>query len=270
MHGKRGFMDCNERAELTPLYLCGELDKQQAADFDVHIKSCSGCAAELQRQARLDARLHDVVLAEQIDTASLDGRIRQQIAQSPEATKSETRRGSRRGVTTVLGIAAAFALLVFAGHRFLLGSHVAQVYADAATDDRMEVVELQPRPWSWNSAQINSLAEKTGVPTSALQALQRGPYHLQRAKICFLDKHLFLHAVFSDGRRELSMFLRQRDTMDVQGTSHEMVNGKLIQTADVNGEHVALFETPQLIVMVATSQSNDAALGLARYAASAL
>jgi hypothetical protein len=249
MHGKRGFMDCNERAELTPLYLCGELDKQQAAEFDVHIRSCSGCAAELQRQARLDARLHDVVLAEQIDTASLDERIRQQIAQSPEA---------------------AFALLVFAGHRFLLGSHVAQVYADAATDDRMEVVELQPRPWSWNSAQINSLAEKTGVPTSALQALQRGPYHLQRAKICFLDKHLFLHAVFSDGRRELSMFLRQRDTMDVQGTSHEMVNGKLIQTADVNGEHVALFETPQLIVMVATSQSNDAALGLARYAASAL
>ncbi len=262
-------MNCHERAELTPLYLSGELEEERAAAFGAHLKSCAECIGELQHQARLDARLHDVLLAEDVNATKVDQRVREMIA-SRAASQPAYRDESRRWILATAGIAAAFALLVLAGHRFLLGKQVAQVYADAARDDQMEVVQLQPRHWYSDPAQISVLAQKVGVPQSALQALQRGPYRLERAKICFLDKHLFLHVVFSDGQRDLSMFLRQRDAMSVQGSADEMMNGKLVQTADIGGEHVALFETPQLIVMVATTQSSDAASHLVAFAASKL
>ena len=60
-----------------------------------------------------------------------------------------------------MGIAAAF-LLLAAGY-LLVPGHVARVYADAATDHRMEVVEQQPRHWMTDPAAIAALGEKLGI-----------------------------------------------------------------------------------------------------------
>jgi hypothetical protein len=297
-------MNCTDIFELAPLYITSELGTRRSAEFDDHLKGCLTCLGELQRLSRLDAGLREAILSEQVDASRVDRRVRELISQSggvvlappqphseqidalkvdrrvrdlitesggvvlaPPEPHSQSR--SRSWALAVIGIAAMF-LLVGAGYRLLLGTHVARVYADAATDHRMEVVEQRPRHWSVDSADLAAMAGKEGVPMSAVLALTSGDYQLARAKICYLDKRLFLHLVFSDGKQEFSVYLRPRDANPLPGTPHELANGKPIHTSDLGNEHVASFETSQLTGMVVTDQSSAASLQFARFAAAVL
>jgi hypothetical protein len=299
-------MNCTDIFELAPLYITSELGARRSAEFDDHLKGCLTCLGELQRLARLDAGLREAVLSEQVDASRVDRRVREVITQSGgvvlassqsrplsdqiDALKVDRRvrdlitesggvvlaspephpqPGSRSWVLAAMGVAAML-LLVVAGYRLLLGTHVARVYADAATDHRMEVVQQQPRHWFVDSAGLATIAAKEGVPLSAVQALSSGEYKLARAKICYLDRRLFLHLVFTDGNQEFSVYLRPKDANPLPGTPHELANGKPIHTSDVDNEHVASFETSQLTGMVVTDQSSAASLQFARFAAAVL
>ena len=175
----------------------------------------------------------------------------------------------RRWVMAAIGAAAAL-LIVAAGYRGLLGPRVAPVYAAAALDHRLEVVQKTPRPWKVDLSEVAALAEKQGIPVSAPVALSSGPYRLERAKLCFLDGRIFLHLVYSDGTQEFSVYLRQRGAESLPGRARETDNGRVLRTSNPGAEHVASFQTDGLTVMVVTDQSSDAALHFARFAATAL
>jgi hypothetical protein len=223
---------------------------------------------ELERQARLDAELREAVAWEPVDAGSVDRRVRERI--SAEAGGS-ARMGPlrRRWVIAAIGAAAAL-LIVAAGYRGLLGPRVARVYADAALDHRLEVVQKAPRPWKVDPSEVAAMAEKQGIPVSAPVALSSGPYRLERAKLCFLDGRIFLHLVYSDGTQEFSVYLRQRGAESLPGRARETDNSRVLRTSNPGGEHVASFQTDRLTVMVVTDQSSDAALHFARFAATAL
>ncbi|MGD0956814.1 MAG: zf-HC2 domain-containing protein [Candidatus Acidiferrales bacterium] len=261
-------MNCSDIAELAPLFLSAELDRQRAAAFDAHLKSCPACMQELERQARLDAELREAVAWEPVDAGSVDRRVRERI--SAEAGGSARPAPlHRRWVIAVIGAAAAL-LLVGAGYRGLLGPRVARVYADAAMDHRLEVVQKAPRPWKVDPSDVAALAETQGVPMSVPVALSSGAYHLERAKLCFLDGRMFLHLVYSDGTQEFSVYLRQRAAESLPGRARETDNGRVLHTSNPGNEHVASFQTDLLTVMVVTDQSADTALRFARFAATAL
>jgi anti-sigma factor RsiW len=261
-------MNCSDITEIAPLYIAGELDSEPAAEFDAHLKTCPACMAELETQARLDDRFRAALLAEELDVSRVNRRIREMIvAESSGLAVPELRPRPSRWMAAAMGIAAAF-LLLAAGY-LLVPGHVARVYADAATDHRLEVVERGPRPWLTDPAAIAALAEQQGITDSVPLELASG-FRLEHAKICRLDGRFFLHLVYSDGTREFSLFLKKRDGERLTGAIRGFANGRFLRASSAGNEHMASFETSQLTAMVATDQPPDAALQFAKAASAAL
>lgn len=261
-------MDCSDITELAPLYIAGELDSKRASEFDAHLKSCPACLRELETQSRLDARLREVLLAEEVDVSRVNRRVRELIAaESAGGLVPQLKPKPRRWVTAAMGIAAS--LLLLAAGYLLLPVHVARVYADAARDHRTEVVEQQPRRWLTDPAKIDALAEQQGITDSVPWELASG-YRLVGARICRLDGRLFLHAVYSDGTEEFSLFLRRRDGQSLPGTIRGISHGRFLHVSVAGNEHVSSFETSRLTAMVVADQPSGAALRFAKSVSAAI
>lgn len=262
-------MNCRDIMRLAPLYITSELEGELAADCDRHLRTCPSCIEEVERQARLDARLREVILAQETDVAEVNRRVRDLIAAEAKGHRlPPLRPRRRRWAALAMGLAAALALGVASYES--LRTHVPRIYADAATDHRLEVNQLQPRPWLTDPRQIVALAEQQGITPAAVQAVASGGYRLVRGKLCFLDHRIFLHLVWTDGSSEFSLYLRQRDPQLLSGPVREIANGKRLCTSDIEHYHVAALETSALVAVVVTGPSSDAALNLARFAAAVL
>jgi len=261
-------MNCSDISELAPLYVAGELDAARAAGFDAHLKTCSSCFRELEAQAKLEARLREIVLAQEVDAARVNRRIREMLAKESlvEAVK-RLERPRRRWIAATAGIAAAFFLLV-AGY-LLLPGRVSPVYADAAEDHQSEVIDRAPRRWQTDPAEIAARARKVGVDITVPAALGSG-FRLERAKICQLDGRLYLHAVYTDGTHEFSLFLRARDQEGLNAAVRGFSNGRLLRACASGKEHVASFSTARLSAIVATGEPAAASLAYAKLASAAI
>jgi Putative zinc-finger len=262
-------VNCAEIARLAPLYITGELESARAAEFDTHLKTCPACMLELERQSRLDSRLREEILGEETNAFWVDRRVRELISAEAEGQPLPDLPRNRRRWQAMLLATAAAALLAIGGYR-ALNTHVARVYADAAEDHWTEIVQGQPRHWLTDPAQIAALAAKQGIDSTSLVSLESGPYRLVRGKICFIDHHIFLHLVYSDGSQNFSVFLRQKYANPLPGNVREISNGKPLCTSDLGHEHVASFQTDHLVALVVADQSSDAALHFARFASAVL
>jgi hypothetical protein len=261
---------CTDILRLAPPYITGELEPELYADFDAHLKTCRACMEQVHAQSRLDARLRDAVLAQETNVTEVDRRVRELIAAGEEASPvSKTRSSLRRRAARLVGVAAALVLLA-AGYSILVSAPVSRVYAEAAKDHQIEIVEQQPRPWLTDPAQIGSLAEQQGIAPDAVTRLASGNYRLVQGRLCFLGYRIFLHLVFSNGGREFSVYLRQRDGMHLPGPVRGTVNGRPLCATDVNRKHIASIETDQLIAVAVSDESSDAGLNFAHFAASVL
>jgi anti-sigma factor RsiW len=261
-------MNCADIAELAPLYIGGDLDAGRASEFDAHLKTCSACVRELEIQSRLDARLREALLAEEIDVAAVDRRIREMVAQGSLADAMKRVRPVRRAwVSAAIGIAAAFLLAVAA--YLLVPGRASQVYADAAGDHQDEVVQHSPRRWFTDPSQIDALAQRLGMDVVVPDELASG-FHLEHAKICRLNGHLYLHAVYTDGTREFSLFLRPRDDEKFDARVRGFANGRLLRECASGNERLASFTTPHLNAVVATGGSASDSLAYAKLASAAI
>jgi anti-sigma factor RsiW len=241
-------MTCKDVVALSPLYLSGELDSSRTVEFAEHMDACAECAREVREHKELDLRLRRAILAEPVETDQLDRRVRENAA----------RRAYGRWVSAAASIAAA---LLFGWIFYRVSVPGMKVYDDAAEDHRREVVERQNRRWISDGAAIDAMALGQGVGASRIHAPESDGYRLERAKLCRLNGRVFLHLVYTDGVRECSIFLRQREGEPVSDP---------VNAGDRGGEHIAAFRTKALTAVVVSGQSRDAALQLARFAARAL
>ena len=145
----------------------------------------------------LDQRLRAAVLSEHIDTARLERSIRERI-QGPLVPR------------WAFAVAASIALVMAGGvtYRAFISSQTPPICVAAAQDHQREIVQGEPRPWLSDVSAIQSLAQKQGVPASAISALATTGYRLQRARLCFLKKQIFLHLVYTKDNSEFSVYLR--------------------------------------------------------------
>jgi len=264
-------MNCQDVASLTTRYLSGELDRVRASDFDTHLKDCPGCFYELARYARAEAASHESALGEVTGVPSVDWGSRDHFA---EELASVNRRDGRQHkpmprlrVIAVMG-AAAVLLVVALGYRVLMGPGVTRVYANAARDHQQEVVGQHSRKWLSDPRDIVALAERRGIPGTAVLALASQGYQLERGRLCLLGTRVFVHLVYSKGGSDFSVYLRAGNGDVLPGAIQESVNGKRLHFCDERGEHVAAVESPQLMMVVVNHQSADAALDFARFASS--
>jgi Putative zinc-finger len=264
-------MDCNQIAELAPLYLSGELDRERAGAVDAHLRSCSSCLQEFESQAGLDARTREVIAAEPVDATGVELWIRARIATElrGKVAPISLERSRRRWFIAAVGTAAVL-LLIAAGYRVLMTPNLGRVYADAALDHQREVVEDEPRRWLSDRPSVSALAEGQGIPASAPFALSSGPYRLERARLCFLDGRIFLHVVYTDGTREFSVYFRVRGDESLPASPRGMGNGNFLHSSIIGSEQVACFQTKALTVVAVSDRYSGDALRAARLAATTL
>ena len=245
-------MTCNDIADVLPLYLSGELDAQKAGDFAQHLQACRLCAAKVEQTKKLDQALRESVLADPVDGTAVDGRIRGSLA-------------AARASSLRLRWFAAVAALFLAGilsYRTTFANRAPQLCVDAAKDHESEITLVHPRKWLTDAPAIAGLAERIGVPSSLIATLTPHNYSLKQAKLCRLDGQIFLHLVYAQGERQVSVYLRPaQDSASSWGSVRDAVAGR---------DHVAYFEASQVSVMFVSDQPGDVTLSLARSAAQVL
>src|SRR5580698_1927632 len=192
----------------------------------------------------LDERLRAAVLAEQIDTSSLERSIRKRIRRP-------------RVALWLAGVAACIAILIAAFFR----PQTPPLCVAAAEDHRREIVEGEARPWLTDLAAIESLAEKQGVPRSAIAALGTTGYRLERARLCFLKKQIFLHLVYTRDGGEFSVSLRPRGGEPL---------GNSVQQAEIGLDNLAYFQLHGLTAVFVAHQPGPDVVAFARAGATVL
>ena len=233
-------MNCREIEELAPLYLSGELEEDRRAAFRAHLAQCRSCAAELDQQAALDARLRDTV-AELPDASRVERSVRGHI--------------TRQRVWRFAAVAAGVLLVSALGYRML--RPVSRLYTDAALDHRLEVMERQPRHWRSDPVEVEKLAARYAM--SDVAALAPAGYRLEHAKMCGIDGKPALHLVYTNGDREVSVYVRARSGGDAG-----------LHAVRVGGEELVEFQTDRVQAVVATGGSSGECLEFARSAARVL
>jgi len=260
-------MKCADAGELTPLYLTGELDAKRAAEFQAHLDECGSCARAIEEQRALDEKLRIGALAEQLETTALEQVIQRRVA---EDTGAASRRST---VARWLFAAASIGGILLVGdiaYRTGRPAQPAPVCVDAAMDHRREIMSGEPRQWISDPAALASLAEGQGVPASAIAALNQSGYRLERGRLCFLDRRVFLHLVYTKDGRNFSAYLRPRDSDVLSGGGQGTTNGRQLNAAKVGPERVAFFQTDRLTAVFVAEESGEAAMELARVAARVL
>jgi anti-sigma factor RsiW len=261
-------MNCSDIHELAPLYVSGELDAAHAAGFDAHLKNCLSCLDEIEAQSRLDARLRQALLAEDVDVVRVNRRIRERMAaETAQPSGVSVAPRGRPWMKAAWGIAAAF-VLTLAGYLTLPG-RFEKVYADAAQDHRLEVVDHGLRRWTTDPTELAALEQRLGISWDVPHQLAGG-YHFEHGKICRLDGQLYLHLVYTDGTTEFSLFLRPRDGERLTGRISGASNGRLLRASSSGDEHLAAFATSHLIAVVAVDKPAGESVECARMASSSI
>ena len=144
----------------------------------------------------LDQRVRATVLSEQIDTSRVELAVRDRIRQRHIP-------GWAVAAAAVIAMLGASVL----SYRTFLKEQTPPICLAAAQDHEREIVQGDPRPWLSDVPAIQSLAQKQGVPASAIAALATTGYRLERARLCFLKKQIFLHLVYTKANAEFSVYL---------------------------------------------------------------
>lgn len=148
----------------------------------------------------LDQRVRESILAEEPDTSRLAAAVRGQIA--------ERRLHVRGWMIAAAGLIAMIATSTWSYRMFQHEQTTPAVCSAAVLDHQREIVQGDPREWLTGLSAIQSLAQKQGVPPSAIAALETTGFRLERARLCLLQKQIFLHLVYSRQGRESSVYLR--------------------------------------------------------------
>lgn len=189
-------MNCDDIQTLSPAWHSRELEEPQREAFVSHLRTCAQCAAIIEDQALLDARLRLLDASPDIspDIVLLKLKLTRQI---------RTRRQSQWILYAALAASLLAALFVGYGYR------TPRILADAARDHRLEVIGHQPRRWKSETAEIDTIATQFGLTAARARAISPVGYQLLHARICGLGKRPALHLVFTNGAREISFYVRQ-------------------------------------------------------------
>ena len=242
-------MKCSEIEASAILWFSGELEPARKRAFDRHVSGCPACARFLEEQAALDARIL-AAFGEQPageEATPIGRRVMMRIAAE-----------RRRRLSFALAAAALVVLALTVGYRNRPPEPVARVFADAARDHRVEVIERKTRRWRTESPDVEELAVNFGLTGDRATGLAPLGYRFARARTCGLEGRPALHLVYTDGVQEVSVYVRRG------GGSGAM------QTAAVDGEQLASLRTAGYEAIAVSTGSAKECAQMVRRAASML
>jgi hypothetical protein len=150
-------------------------------------------------------------------------------------------------------------VLAAIGYGLLHRTRGTGVYAELARDHRKEVVEQEARHWRNGPTEIEPLVARFGVTAPMLAGFAPAGYRLLHAKTCGIGGMPLLHLVYSNGSREISVYVRQHVGTGIRPGS-----------LTVDSEHVIAFERDGFEAAVVMIGSDAECQAFARRAASFL
>ena len=259
-------MNCSETKFVMPLYSSSELDATRMADFELHVQSCRPCARELEYARYCDELLRDACLEQPVDAMGLRERVLSEISKS----RPRRRFLFRRPVYT-LPIAAALLLAIGAGIiYFSLYNSSQTVYAAALDDHYSEVVKNPPiGGWRKTPEEIRAFVRQQIGDADFLDRLGPADYNLTRARLCDLPDNAYIHLVYENDVREISIYVRRKDT-ELPGATVETVNGCALHATAINKFEITGFQSQRYTVLVVSDLPRAESLRIARNAALSL
>ena len=259
-------MNCSEVQYYGPLYHSGELEEPFLQDFEQHMEACASCEETIRREQATDNALR-LLSDEPVDTT----RVREEILvniQKDLTPKNQSRITWWQGIG---GMAALLAITVVAFFALRPSAPLPlTIYRDAADDHRAEVVEHMKLRWAQDDASILSLLKTVGATEELTQQITPAGFHLERARVCKLLSHRYVHLVYTDGTREVSYFLRAREGEELTGKPVVTVNGKAVYLDSVRDLSVAGFQTQGVTVLMVSDEPKEQVLATIASAAQRL
>jgi anti-sigma factor RsiW len=242
------------------LYCSGELEARAMAEFEQHMQKCVVCTREYKSITEFDSLLRASFEEERLDAGELRHRVTERIRE-----RSVMRSRGRTFPFWAAGIAAAILILAtFAGVAFLRTREKSETTYSAALEDHLDEVVLgKPRKWRESTAEIDDFLQTRLQNTKIREALPPPGYVLRRVKVCDLAGERFLHFVYSNNARSVSMFVR------VEGPDGLPVQTKALQIEEhsVGELQVAGFSSKSVSMFVVSDLPRDENARLAREAA---
>ena len=251
-------MNCSEIQFLMPLYLSSELEATRLADFELHLQQCSACTRDMEYARHCDDLLRDAFCGQSLETEQLRARVWNQIR------KTKRRRFLFGRSIYTLPIAAALLLAITVGIYITFSSQT--VYAAAQDDHYIEVVQHEPRPWHETPEEIREFVTQEIGEADFLDRLTPAGYQLKGALHCYLLDQAYVHLVYQNDVREISIYVRHRGA-ELPGKAAEVVNGCALHAAAVNQFEIAGFQSQKYTVLVVSDLSRAENLQIARRAA---
>jgi anti-sigma factor RsiW len=191
---------------------------------------------------RIDSRLRDAYSSEFPDASALQIAVGRKIRY-------------RRAKQILLIGAAAAVFFAFSGYVAVGHEHRQRVYTQLALDHHREVVNREPRHWRTQPSEIQILAAKFGLSDAVAQSIAPAGYRLEQARTCGMDGKPVLHLVYTNGSREISIYVRPRSNADLSGS------------AASNLEQIAIFRTRKFEAAVVINGTKSECLDIAHQTA---
>ena len=246
-----------------PLYLSGELDTKVVAEFELHLARCAMCAREVEQIRLYDDLLRNVFARRPLDTRDLRARFWSQIS------ISKNKRLRFRRPVYILPIAALLLLTIGAVIIYFPLPYTSSqtVYAAAVDDHTEEVLQRAPIDgWRETPEEIEKLLRKELGNSDVMRKLAPDDYKLARARLCDLGSEEYVHLVYKNEQREISIYLRFKGSQ-LPGAVLDTVNGCTLHAESAGRLEVAGYQSEKFTVLIVSDLPRGESLRLAHEAA---
>ena len=247
---------CADVLDRLPEYLADALEPPQSDEVAAHLETCPECAMALATERRLDNLVSHAVNESAPSSAALQMRIAEHVS-----GRSAPRFQWWRLATVAAAISSiALGLAIWQG---ISGYQVHLLCADAADDHHTEITMREARRWRATPQEISDLVHRELGAMDVPQTIEGQHLTLSRARVCRLKGSRFMHLVYANGEREVSVFL----ALDKPGepVKRNDMPGPIHAEEDLKVD-VSTFRMGNLVVVVAS----DLAAGLSTQVANEL
>jgi hypothetical protein len=249
-------LNCEAVHSALPAYLAGELPPEVHYAVDTHLGACAACAAREAEERELNHVLRTAMPEDPAAAARLEGTVRDRIDHpvSQEAPQRALRPGFWRWKMN-WALSSAFAVLLLATALYLpqilkiRNAHL--MCREAVEDHQQEVIEGAPRKWRVTDADVQALVTRLGesVPPKKI-----GRLTFERARICTLGGQNFIHAVYSSGRTEYSVFIAPVE----KASTAQVMPANLVRAERISNTAVAEYHSnAHTLIVAGDSQVGD-------------
>jgi anti-sigma factor RsiW len=246
-------MNCSYFEQVTDAYLSGEIE---GPEWRIHLDNCPSCASKLRSESDFDLIVKQAVHSDRLQTRQIEAHVRAAIRESHPIWGRPILVAFRNGIAAVV----VFGTLAVASLGYARGRiDRSAICVDAADDHQEEIVGKAPRKWRSDINEIAALSQKIAGDPSIPQRLAPAGYQLIGARVCLLHGKRYMHLDYSDGSKEISLFVGHQD--DRKTISARVLSW--FESDSVSAEHVesltvgAIQKKDLYLVLVSTSPIPD-------------